>query len=258
MAKHYAIADIHGMYDIYQQVCDMLEPDDVVYFLGDAGDRGYAGFKCIKAIYNNPQWIYLKGNHEDMMVKALRETLRDDDVKIWGEQDDFALWMYNGGSQTLEEWEKDEANNAWIWKLDKLPLIAEYTNSKGIIFHMSHAGYTCGHKDQMWADELLWNRHHFLDNWDEEQYPNDICIHGHTPIPHLIDTLNWEYDNLKPWNKKIPEARSYCNGHKICIDNGAFYSNATVLYDLDEMCAIPIFDREATTINEEDDEDGER
>ena len=52
MGKHYAISDIHGMYNIYEQVCSMLQSKDVVYFLGDAGDRGYAGFKCIKAIYN--------------------------------------------------------------------------------------------------------------------------------------------------------------------------------------------------------------
>jgi hypothetical protein len=38
MAKHYAIAYIHGMYSIYEQVCDMLAPDDIVYFLGDTGD----------------------------------------------------------------------------------------------------------------------------------------------------------------------------------------------------------------------------
>ena len=30
MAKHYAIADIHGMYNIYEQVCEMLNPDDII------------------------------------------------------------------------------------------------------------------------------------------------------------------------------------------------------------------------------------
>ena len=77
MAKHYAIADIHGMFDIYIQVCDMLQPDDVVYFLGDAGDRGYDGFHCINYIYSDPQWIYLKGNHEDMFVHAARYLLNN-------------------------------------------------------------------------------------------------------------------------------------------------------------------------------------
>ncbi len=39
--KHYAISDLHGCYNIYEQVCAILEPDDIVYFLGDACDRGY-------------------------------------------------------------------------------------------------------------------------------------------------------------------------------------------------------------------------
>ena len=254
MAKHYAIADIHGMYNIYEQVCAMLQPEDVVYFLGDAGDRGYACFKTIKAIYNNPQWIYLKGNHEDLMVKGLLEMIED--VPSWN--DDFELWMLNGGAQTFYEWEEDGSDTSWIGKLRALPLTTEYTNSKGIVFHMSHAGYTCGHKDQMWGDQLLWNRDHFTNHWPDEysdEYINDICIHGHTPIPYLVESLQWIRDDVAPWNEKVPEARVYCDGHKICIDNGAFYTGATVLYDLDEMTAIPIFDREFNKpVEEEEDE----
>ena len=252
MAKHYAISDIHGMYDIYEQVCAMLQPDDIVYFLGDAGDRGYAGFKTIKAIYNNPQWIYLKGNHEDLMVKGLRQIIKAEEQGFW--DDDFDLWMYNGGRSTYDFWCDDGADPSWIGKLDKLDLMAEYTNSQGYTFHMSHAGFTCGRQEEMWGDELVWSRSHFLDSWNEEEYPKDICIHGHTPMEYLLDRLKW-YKAIPDWDPHNPEARSYCNGHKICIDNGAFYSGATVLYDLDEMTAIQIFDR--TFEGEEEDGEGE-
>lgn len=37
---NYVISDIHGYYSIYEQVKNMLKPNDKVYFLGDAGDRG--------------------------------------------------------------------------------------------------------------------------------------------------------------------------------------------------------------------------
>ena len=175
MAKHYAISDIHGMYDIYEQVKEMLQPDDVVYFLGDAGDRGYDCFKCIKAIYNDPQWIYLKGNHEDMMAKSI---LQLPSLSGYADRDDFQIWMYNGGADTFDEWIADGRDEAWGKRLHDLPLTAEYTNDKGFTFHMSHAGYTCGRKDQMWGEELVWSRHHFASKWDEECYPKDICIHG--------------------------------------------------------------------------------
>lgn len=235
MPKHYAIADIHGIYDIYEQVCDMLQPDDIVYFLGDAGDRGYANFKCIKAIYNNPQWIYLKGNHEDMMVKALRQ--KQAVVNGYMHDTPLYIWFNNGGDATFDEWIADGRDEEWIARLYNLPLTAEYTNEKGITFHMSHAGYTCGRKNEIWGEELLWSRSHFHSSWNEDVYPNDICIHGHTPIPYLIDRLG------ESKSKKGPEAKEYCNGHKIDIDNGVFYTNQTVLYDLDEMKAIPLYSK---------------
>lgn len=244
MAKHYAIADIHGMFDIYIQVCDMLQPDDVVYFLGDAGDRGYDGFNCINYIYSDPQWIYLKGNHEDLMVKALR-NLRD----TWYTKDTeaYELWLWNGAYDTLEGWKADGEDYDWIERLDNLPLTAEYTNEKGVHFFMSHAGYTRGWTEEMWSDELLWSRSHFFTPWDEDLYPNDICIHGHTPNEHLVRYLDY-HGITNPYKLGEPEAITYCNGHKICIDNGVFYTNATVLYDLDEMKAIPIYDRSGTVM----------
>jgi len=95
----------------------------------------------------------------------------------------------------------------------------------------------------MWGDDLMWNRSHFLDRWDEENYEHDICIHGHTPIEYLVEDLQWHRNNIPSYKSGEPEARIYCDGHKIDIDNGVFYTGATVLYDLDEMKAIPLFDR---------------
>ena len=245
MIKHYAIADIHGMYNIYEQVCEMLEPEDIVYFLGDAADRGYACFKTMKAIYKNPQWIYLKGNHEDMMIKALSQHVAEvNDYYI--EDNPMTLWFYNGGNITFNDWLEDGSDLKWINRLDHLSSQAEYTNEKGITFHMSHAGFTCG--QFIWGEDLLWDRHHFFKKWNEEKYPNDICIHGHTPIEYLIRKLSYKEE----YNSTKPQAKIYCNGHKIDIDNGVFYTGATVLYDLDEMKAIPIYDKNFMKKKEEE------
>lgn len=241
MPKHYAISDIHGIYNIYEQVCALLQPDDVVYFLGDAGDRGYANFKCIKAIYNNPQWVYLKGNHEDMMVKALRQEQVVVNDYIYDTP--LYIWFNNGGDATFDEWIADGRDEKWIARLDKLPLTAEYTNPKGITFHMSHAGYTCGYKNQIWANELIWSRDHFSSSWDEETYPDDICIHGHTPISALVKHYLYHIEPVvKSHDVDCPTAYTYCNGHKIDIDNGVFFTKAAILYDLDEMKSIQLFD----------------
>lgn len=243
MSKHYAIADIHGMYNIYEQVCEILQPNDVVYFLGDAGDRGYDGFKCIKAIYNNPQWIYLKGNHEDMMAKSIDQE--ESTINGYLYENPMNIWFNNGGDTTFNDWLEDGGDRAWAQRLHNLPLIAEYTNKKGITFHMNHAGYTCGHKDQMCGEELLWSRSHFYNSWDEKTYPKDICIHGHTPIPYLEKRLG------EPNKTTAPEVKTYCDGHKINIDNGVFFTGYTVLYDLDEMKTIPLFDKNFSKSDED-------
>ena len=67
----YAISDLHGRMDLFRQVKEFLQPEDVVYVLGDCGDRGPAGWELIKTVYEDPQFIYLMGNHEDMLVNAM-------------------------------------------------------------------------------------------------------------------------------------------------------------------------------------------
>ena len=99
----YAVADLHGMYTLYEKICTKLNPEDKVIFLGDAGDRGPNGWKLIRAILDNPQWIYLKGNHEDMLIKAIDE-IQDFEYGLYGEA--CLLAQCNGGKQTIEDWIK--------------------------------------------------------------------------------------------------------------------------------------------------------
>jgi serine/threonine protein phosphatase 1 len=74
----YAFADIHGRMDILKKIIDKIKPGDVVYCLGDCGDRGPDSWECIKTVLAHPQIIYLKGNHEDMLVKAFRSAMMGD------------------------------------------------------------------------------------------------------------------------------------------------------------------------------------
>ena len=72
----YACSDLHGRLDLLKQIQDFLQPDDTVYFLGDAGDRGPNPWETIKAVAQDKRFIYLKGNHEDMLVKAMEDEVR--------------------------------------------------------------------------------------------------------------------------------------------------------------------------------------
>ena len=58
----YALSDLHGNEILFNKILNFLTPNDKVYFLGDAADRGKVGFGLIKQIYEDPRFIYVKGN----------------------------------------------------------------------------------------------------------------------------------------------------------------------------------------------------
>ena len=222
MAKHYAISDLHGHLEVYEEVNKMLGPDDIVYFLGDAGDRGPHSWETIKAIYENPQWFYIKGNHEDMLVDAMIEYLSNKEIEDPFEQSFEAgrLLSYNGGLETLKTWIKDGCDREWIDRLNQLPTSKAFVNEQGHNMCLCHAGFTPG----LQLDSILWDRTHFKDEWPNMVATKDlIIVHGHTPIPH----------NFVPEEDFEGGAHYYCDNHKINIDNGGFFSDKFCLLDLD-------------------------
>lgn len=222
----YAVSDLHGMYELYQKISDFLKPEDKVYCLGDCGDRGPQPWETIKAVASDPQFIYIKGNHEDMLVKAMEHYLR---YETYGEP--FSLLSWNGGASTFEGWIADGANIGWKKYLKELPTCLNYQNKDGIKIILCHAGFTPGH-DIPNEEDLIWNREHFYDDCLED---NTICVHGHTPIPNMI--RGWRGSLKKIFGAEEDTYNNgafwYCNNHKVNIDCGAFATGETVLLDLD-------------------------
>ena len=135
MGRVFAISDLHGMYDIYEQVNNFIEPEDRVYFLGDAGDRGPEGWRTIKAIISNPQWFYLKGNHEDMLVDAVNEYYES------SHPDFYTYRLFNnGGEMTFEELIMEENLHFWLERLRLLPTCDSYVGAQGTIFLSHYSG----------------------------------------------------------------------------------------------------------------------
>lgn len=229
----YACSDLHGMLYFYEKICEILEPDDVVYFLGDAGDRGPEPWETIKQVAANPQFIYLKGNHEDMLEKALKE------YRDLGYHDSYyRLLVRNGGRETFEQCIMEDAIDKWIKFLKDLPTSITYTNKEGFKIMLSHAGFNpfIGKITENvyipTEEDLLWDRnHYFMPKWID--CGEDIYIvHGHTPIEYLQYDIEGEISTEE--ESYYPPYR-YCEGHKICIDSGAFYTNQFCLLDLDDF-----------------------
>lgn len=235
MGRTFAVSDLHGMKKLYDAIKDFLQPDDTVYCLGDCGDRGPKPWETIVAVYNDPQFIYIMGNHEDMLTDAMEEVINNHPTHRT-----FSLLRSNGGERTIEEWqeiynEDPYMGKSWYYNLCSLSIAEKYVNKNGDIIYLTHAGFTLPIEEAE-DEDLIWDRghFHFLD-WDEEKYPNVYIVHGHTPW-YLVKQAHVRDYEIEDWT---PNAYVYDKGHKICIDNASFVSGQTVLLDLDTFEVIP-------------------
>lgn len=215
----YAFSDIHGVYALWAAIRDYCQPDDTIYFLGDASDRGPNGVKIIQELLNDKRVIYIKGNHEFILEWFFNKPSLEK----------FDFWTKNGGGPTQEALTKlsdDELHNL-IACIELLPFWATYENpyTKQKIF-MSHSGYYCS-LDEYAADpakcemELLEHR-----DWDKEEKPApahiDYIVHGHTPVQYFYDSPA----TIAPY---------FYQKHKIDIDCCSVYSGKVILFNLDNF-----------------------
>lgn len=224
----YVCSDLHGQKELLVKIQKFLQPDDSVYFLGDAADRGAHGWEMIKMIARDSRFIPLKGNHEDMLIAAAEPY-----ISHGGVGSDFSLLAHNGGKTTFYDFTCDQWGEQWIEHIKKYPTHAMYENTQNQLVLLSHAGYTPIYDAEdggMWMPEeqdLIWSREHFWDEWDEKHFSDVVVVHGHTPIPYLAEDLNL------PEDFNCEEPLWYANRHKVCIDSAAFVTDMCFLLNLD-------------------------
>ncbi|MCA9877235.1 MAG: serine/threonine protein phosphatase [Thermomicrobiales bacterium] len=211
--KTFVFSDIHGCYDelmaLYRQL--PLQPErDRVIFLGDYIDRGPASRRVLEQVMawqqRYPHWVFLGGNHEDMMLDALHNDGRHYDTYF----DIAEVWFASGGAATYRSYlpageQRDatdlvhareiipEEHRAWC---ASLPLHFE---DDGYIY--VHGGVKPGRTPaETDPFDLIWLRDEFLEStydWGKK------IIHGHTPTRSL-------------------EPEVYAN--RICIDTALCYA----------------------------------
>ena len=157
------IGDIAGRFNELMVLINSMPSDSKFIFVGDLVDRGPDSKKVIEWCINNPQNIYIKGNHEDMMVRAFNGDLLSEEDHL-----------YNGGKETLKSYgiksvlEYPIEHIDWM---DKLPL---FFQDEGIF--VSHAPWLW-YKDLgelgVASFDVLWNRQ------DPVKRPGVFQIFGH-------------------------------------------------------------------------------
>jgi len=175
----FAIGDVHGCPDELEVLLDHLAPtaDDTLVFLGDYVDRGTG----VRAVVDRlvrlkdeyPSTIFLRGNHEDMLLHYLGFEGRHGDA-----------YLANGGPATLTSYDVPRgargADAAARFPEDHLAFLRTLALrhvSDGYVF--VHAGIRPGRALDEQADEdLLWIREEFFLHRHDLPY---VVVFGHTP-----------------------------------------------------------------------------
>lgn len=244
--SRYVATDWHGIKDISAQVLSYLKPEDELYFLGDAIDRGPDGIAIMYDLLQDKRVTYLLGNHEDMMYGSLTELME-------GHIDMIPHWLSQGGDTTWKmlKYATDSTKQWFCDQIRKMPKRVDITNTKGQHIILSHAGCDPWVTDYEAAllgmkFRYIWDRKHIHTNHEyfrKEEWKDTYVIHGHTPV--LTKHFCGDEDVVLPVCEEI-KAVHYADGHKICLDLYTVGTGRAVLFDLDtfEEIYFDITDKE--------------
>lgn len=197
--KYYAIADLHGRYDLLREAVNAIEKhaaneaDTRIITLGDYIDRGPDSSKIIEYLMNRGKnWTCLKGNHEDIVLQTYDTPLSKD----W--------WFSNGGNATYASYGGDVDTEHLRWMRD-LPLYCETPRHVFV-----HAGIP--------TDEPLEDQNHERLMWmlysktDHGGWQDKHIVHGH----HIHE------DGPHEWTDRSN------------LDTGSFYTDRQVIGVFDD------------------------
>jgi serine/threonine protein phosphatase 1 len=195
MTQTYVIPDIHGRFDLLSEgLAEIAAHGDpgVIVAIGDYVDKGPQSKQVVERLLSGvaADWslIALKGNHDAMMVEALRDPSK------------IAAWIAKGGDAALASYGGDPAavppsHIAW---LDRLQLM--HVDAHRVYVH---AGVDPDIPlDQQSVATLLWKRY-------PKEFPGGFgalhVVHGHDNFPEgpllyegktNLDTLAWRTGRL--------------------------------------------------------------
>jgi len=182
----YVMSDLHGCFSEYLRMLMhiLFTEDDTLYILGDVIDRGEDGLKILKDAMARPNVHILRGNHEQMAMKALVACLSND-VCESDVYEQYALWLYNGGSPTVSAFCEQDAQTqkALLEYMHSMPVSRELT-IYGRRFFLAHS---VPDREKFLSGKA--NYHDYM--WGNPEYgkiyrEDTLIVTGHTPTM-LID-----------------------------------------------------------------------
>jgi len=214
----YAIGDVHGRYDLLQEAMAAIHDHGGgqhgrIVMLGDYVDRGPDSRGVVEYLIahtKSQRIVCLKGNHEAMMVEAIRG----------GDLNRMSAWMFHGGEETMRSygWSgRHAASGALIppahldW-MAGLPLMVRDDERIYV-----HAGVDPSVPiDEQSEATCLWIGERFLSS-SLDRLTHHV-VHGHSP----------------KWREKMRTAQVERLAHRTNLDTGAYLTG---------VLAVGIFER---------------
>lgn len=201
----YAIGDVHGCYTQMRKLLALIEADfhqanekknreSVIVFLGDLIDRGPNSKDVLEYLISSPprfaKTYCLKGNHEEMLLKVLR----DDPALI-------PQWLVYGGASCVESYRIDSQKLSTLEPDDMQIILRKYIPASHLNFiddmhdcinfgdfFLVHAGVDIElSRDEQNPSTMRWIREPFLKSKKDLGYR---VVHGHTITPKPDITIN--------------------------------------------------------------------
>lgn len=139
----YVMSDIHGNYDRYLEFLQYsnFNDNDNLYIIGDVLDRGSMAIPLLQDIIKRKNVVFLKGNHELMMLPILNDLMyQSKETQKQIINDEMAIAQI-GQEETLQDFCKlsVKEQNELVDYISQLPLYEEL-EVNGIRYILVHAG----------------------------------------------------------------------------------------------------------------------
>jgi serine/threonine protein phosphatase 1 len=226
MSKYICVGDLHGCIDPLNAIISKYGIDSTYVFLGDLIDRGQHSKEVLSTVYSLKNKIILRGNHEDMMLDGLSNSVH------WNEG--LYNWINNGGATVLISYGVDPVEIKFLWQdgdieaIQRLAIKAipqehlDMLRSAKLFYETDkhifvHAGIDpLKPLSEQHDHNLMWIRNYFLRH--EDDYPdNKFICHGHTPQQDMKNAAK---------KHRLNHDGGYCyNGYVIAsvIDTDFYY-----------------------------------
>lgn len=188
----YIMSDIHGCYEPYQALLDKIHfsDQDELYVLGDAMDRGPEPMKVIQDLMMRPNAIYIVGNHDYMMLCALKKLaveITEENYRNHLTSKDllsYFYWVQDGGRVTADQFRtrsREEQQDILDYLQEaSVYEVLEERGRKYILVHAGIRGFEEGRDLSRYdVSDFLFERA----DYDRRYYQDHrmILVTGHTP-----------------------------------------------------------------------------